>query len=126
MNHDESCEQKRADWPQFKEWTDPVTGETKPAGPYPCHCLAREQGRLRALETGDVVAVLSASGEVAYYGEVATLPTGDAALRDVGKIGVWNPETDEVHYVAAANGEGLRVATEAESDAYIDRWVDSE
>jgi hypothetical protein len=82
----------------------------------------------RPLETGDVVAVLSASGDVAYYGEVQSLPdpASDAALFDRGKVGIFNPETDEVHYVAAADGEGFREATEAESDAYIDRWVDSE
>lgn len=80
----------------------------------------------RPLETGDVVAVLSADGAVAYYGEIASVPVpgSDASLFDRGKYGVWNPETDEIHYVAAADSEGFREATEAESDDYIERWGD--
>jgi len=81
-----------------------------------------------ALELGDVVAVLTHNGEVGYFGEVTSLPVpgSDAALFDRGKVGVWNPETDEVHSVASADGEGIREATEAESDAYIERWLDSD
>ena len=37
MNHDETCEWTRADWPKFG------TGE-----PFPCHCMARADGRAKA------------------------------------------------------------------------------
>lgn len=77
----------------------------------------------RPVALGDIVAVLNVDGEVAYRGEVVSLPTGDAALRDTGKIGVWNPDTDDVHYVAAADGEGLRHATEEEADGYLDAVI---
>lgn len=46
--HDEKCELNRVDWPQFKEWTDPITGKTHPAGPYPCHCFGRATGIRKA------------------------------------------------------------------------------
>jgi hypothetical protein len=46
--HDESCELNRPDWPQFKAWTDPITGVERPAGPYPCHCPARAAGFRKA------------------------------------------------------------------------------
>jgi len=75
-------------------------------------------------ETGMVVAVLTHNGEVGYFGDVASLPVpgSDASLFDRGKIGVYNPETDEVHFVAAADGEGLREATDAETDVYWEKY----
>lgn len=82
-----------------------------------------------ALESGDVVAVLTHNGEVGYYGEVVSVPEAgsDAALYDRGRYGIYNPDTDDTQYVAAADGEGIRAATEAETDDYIERWgIDSE
>jgi hypothetical protein len=72
-------------------------------------------------EIGDVVAVLAADGSDAYFGEIWGLPEGEQT-----KFGIFNPETGEVHYVAEASGEGFRRATDAENDAYIERWVDPE
>jgi hypothetical protein len=122
IRHDGECEHNRADWPQFKEWRDPITGILRPAGPYPCHCLARSASR--PFETGDTVAVLSAGGSVAYFGEITSVP--EVTPRRPGKYGIWNPAIDEVSYVAFADGEGFRSATEAETDDYIDRWGDPE
>ena len=78
----------------------------------------------RPFETGMVVAVLTHNGEVGYFGDVASLPVpgSDASLFDRGKVGVYNPETDEVHYVTAVDGEGLREATDAETDVYWEKY----
>lgn len=87
----------------------------------------KREGSAMEIETGDVVAVFAANGEVAYFGEVQSLHPGrwDAeTLR--GKVGILNPETGEESLVAYAGGEGFRPATEAESDDYISRWVDVE
>lgn len=67
-----------------------------------------------------MVVVLSAEGEVAYYGEIQSVPNPNED--DAVKFKILNPETEEVHEVAYAEGEGFREATEAESDAYIERW----
>lgn len=59
--HDVNCEWNRPGWPQFAAWTDPFTKKDYPAGPYPCHCLARLEGRrkaereLREARPGDVL-----------------------------------------------------------------------
>lgn len=47
-SHDDSCELTRPDWPSLKVFVNPVTGVIHPAQPYPCHCLARTQGRDKA------------------------------------------------------------------------------
>jgi hypothetical protein len=71
-----------------------------------------------AMEIGDVVRVMTRDGRVGYFGEVVSLDQPVA-----GRVEVHTPDDGEVHDVPATY---VRPATEAESDAYIARWIDQD